>query len=179
MKKILLILGILILLPLASAQQVTVNVGDISGAQGGTAKVPITLAGAKDVGSMDIVLNYDTTILQAIYVENGELSKNSFIEANTANGGEVVIALATSSGINGDGTVAIISFEVKGDVGSKSDLILEKVAVNDINLVEVTATAKNGMLRVTEVAPKAGGSGTAILALAAIIVAIVLIRKRQ
>jgi hypothetical protein len=179
MKKILLMFSLICLLPLASAQQLTVSVGDISGAKGGTSKVPITLAGASDIGSMDIVLKYDTDILNAISVENGELGKNSFVEANTAKGGEVVIALATSSGINGDGTAAIISFEVKGDVGSKSDLILDKVVVNDINLAEVTATAKNGMLRVTEVAPMAGGTGTAVLALAAITVAILLIRRKK
>ena len=44
--------------------------------------------------------------------------------------GEVIIALTDSSGINGDGAVASVAFEVIGDAGTTSYLTLEKVLVH-------------------------------------------------
>ena len=83
--------------------------------------------GASEVGSMDIVLKYDTNVLSAVDVEAGALGKNTLIESNTARDGEVIIALADSSGINGDGAVASVAFEVIGDAGTTSALTLDEV----------------------------------------------------
>jgi hypothetical protein len=179
MKKILVLVSLLCYVSLASAADLTVSVSDLTGPEGGTAKVPIDLAGAKDVGSMDIVLKYDGGILKAISVEAGDLGKNALIEANTAKENEITIALADSSGINGDGQVAIISFEVTGNVGQTSPLTFEKVAVNDINLIEVITTTKDGKLTVSEGGPLSSGTGTLMLAIAAVIIAVLIIRKSK
>ena len=180
MKKMLVLVGLLCIVGLASAAGLTVSVSDTTGAPGDTAEVPINLEGASDVGSMDIVLKYDAEVLRAVAVEAGKLGKNAFIEANTAREGEVIIALADSSGINGDGTVATISFEVTGDVGSTSPLTLEEVSVNNVELVEVITTTESGTFSVTEEgAPKPGDASTVILVIAAIIIALFVIRRRK
>ena len=73
MKKMLVVLvGLLCLLcivSLASAGSLTVSVRDTTGAKGDIAKVPINLEGASEVGSMDIVLNYDAEVLRVVNVE--------------------------------------------------------------------------------------------------------------
>jgi hypothetical protein len=106
--------------------------------------VPIILEGATDVGSMDMVLNYDADVLRAVAAEAGELGKNALIEANTARDGAVIIALADSSGIDGDGAVASVAFEVLGDTGSTSPLTLEAVSVHNLDLGEIIPTTECG-----------------------------------
>ena len=179
MKKVLVLVGVLCLVSLASGGGLTVSVSDTTGAKDSTIEVPIILEGASDVGSMDIVLRYDSDVLSAEAVEAGKLGKNAFIEANTAREGEVIIALADSSGINGDGAVAIISFEVTGDVGSTSPLTLEGVSVNNVELVEIITTTESGTFRVTEEGAPIGDASAVIVVMAAIIVALLIIRRRK
>lgn len=181
MKKILILLvGLLCLLclvPIASAAGLTVSVRDTTGAPGDTVDVPIELEGASDVGSMSIVLTYDPDVLMAVAVEGDELGKNAMIEANTAREGEVILALADSSGMNGDGAVATISFEVIGDVGSTSPLTLEKVSVSDVDMVEIITTTESGTFSVEDA--KLGDAGAAMLSIAAIIIALFISRRRK
>jgi len=141
--------------------------------------VPIILEGATDVGSMDMVLKYDPDVLRAVAVEAGKLGKNALIEANTAREGEVIIALADSSGINGDGAAAIISFEVLEDTGSTSPLTLETVSVSNTELVEVITTTESGTFSVTEEGALVGDASVVILTIAAIIIALFIIRRRK
>ncbi len=85
MKKMLVLVGLLCLISLASAAGLTVSVSDTTGAQGDTAEVPINLKGATEIGSMDIVLTYDADVLCAVDVEAGTLGKNTLIESNNHN----------------------------------------------------------------------------------------------
>ena len=137
-------LCLLCIVSLASAGSFTVSVSDTTGAKGSTVEVLINLEGASEVGSMDIVLTYDANILSAVDVEAGALGKNALIESNTANDGAVIIALADSSGINGDGAVAIVAFEVIGDVGTTSYLTLEEVLVYNLDLGAIIPNTVNG-----------------------------------
>jgi hypothetical protein len=123
-------------------------VSDTTGAKGSTVEVPINLEGASEVGSMDIVLNYDADVLSAVDVKAGALGKNALIDSNTARKGEVIIALADSSGINGDGAVASVAFEVIGDVGTTSYLTLEEVLVHNLDLGEIIPNTVNGTFEV-------------------------------
>ena len=172
-------LCLLCLVSLASAGSLTVSVSDTTGAKNSTVDVPIILEGATDVGSMDMVLKYDPDVLRAVAVEAGKLGKNAFVEANTAREGEVIIALADSSGINGDGAVATISFEVTGDVGSTSPLTLEKVSVSDVDMVEIITTTESGTFSVTEEGALVGDASAVIMVIAAIIIALFVIRRRK
>jgi len=180
MKKMLVLVGLLCLLclvSLASAAYLTVSVSDTTGAKTSTVDVPIILEGASDVGSMDIVLTYDSNVLRAVAVEAGKLGKNAFVEANTAREGAVIIALADSSGITGDGAVATISFEVIGDTGSTSYLTLESVSVSNTELVELVTTTESGTFSIEE--PRLGDASKVILAIAALIIALFIIERKK
>ena len=124
-------LCLLCLVSLASAGSLTVSVSDTTGAKNSTVDVPIILEGVTDVGSMDMVLKYDPDVLRAVAVEAGELGKNALIDANNAREGVLIIALVDSAGINGDGAVASVTFEVIGDAGATSYLTLEAVLVHN------------------------------------------------
>jgi hypothetical protein len=123
-------------------------VSDITGAKNSTVDVPIILEGATEVGSMDMVLKYDPDVLRAVAVEADKLGKNALIEANTARKGEVIIALADSSGINGDGAVASVAFEVIGDAGTTSYLTLEAVLAHNLDLAEIIPNTESGTFEV-------------------------------
>jgi len=177
MKKVLILIGMLCLVPFASAAGLTVSVSDTTGAPGDTVEVPIELEGASDVGSMSIVMRYDPDVLMAVAIEGDKLGKNAMIEANTAREGEVIIAIVDSSGMNGDGAAAIVSFEVTGDVGSTSPLTLDKVSVSDVDMVEIITTTESGTFSVEDA--KLGDASVLMLSIVAIIIALFTIRRRR
>jgi hypothetical protein len=177
MKKSLALIGLLIVVSFGSAAGLTVRVSDTTGAPGDTVEVSINLAGASDVGSMDIFLTYDSNVLRAVEVEAGKLAKTALIESNTAEVEEVIIALADSSGITGNGEVATISFEVLGDSGTTSPLTLESVSVSNTELVELVTTTESGTFSVEE--PRLGDASAVILAIAALIIALFIIKRKK
>lgn len=177
MKKLLALVGLLLAVSFGSAAGLTVSVGDTTGTSGDTVEVSINLRGASDVGSMDIVLTYDSSILRAVEVEAGKLAKNALIESNIADEGKVIIALADSSGITGDGEVALISFEVLGEIGTASPLTLESVSVSNTELVELVTTTESETFSVEE--PRLGDESMLILAIAALITALFIIERKK
>jgi hypothetical protein len=113
-------------------------------------------------------------------VEAGELGGNAYLESNTGNEGEVIIALADSSGITGDGAVAVVSFKVLGAVGSSSTLTLSDVSVHNTDLVEVISPTIDGTLSVTEKASESAGYGSMLLmTMAAIVMALFVVKRRR
>jgi len=100
----------------------TVNVAD-------TFWIPIRVEGGVDVGSLDLNITFDPTILSVKSVQDGAFD-STVINPEADSGVVQVIAFqATNPGINGDFTVAEIAFEALG-VG-KSTLDLEIVTLTD------------------------------------------------
>jgi hypothetical protein len=110
-------------------------------------------------------------------VETAELSKNAIMESNIEDPGQINIALAGASGINGDGEIAIISFSVLGEAGTSSPLSLIEASVYDLELVEQQTTTRNGLFTAEE--NKSVGYGSFfVITLTATILAAMIIRKR-
>lgn len=177
MRKILYLLVLVSLISVASGASLVVSVGDVQGSPGSTLQVPIIVEGATDVGSVDLTLKYDTSVLKAVSVETADLSKNAIMESNIEDPGQINIALADASGINGDGEIAIISFSVLGEAGTSSPLSLIEASVYDLELVEQQTTTRNGLFTAEE--NKSVGYGSFfVIALTATILAAMIIRKR-
>ncbi|CAG0991922.1 MAG: cohesin domain-containing protein [Candidatus Methanoperedens sp.] len=165
---------------IGQAAGLTVSMSDAGGAKGGITKVPLNISDALALGSMDIVLKYDPSVLRAMTVEGKRLGENAYIEANSANKGEVAIALADSRGINGDGTFATVTFEVLGGIGSTSPLTIEKVTAHNIDLSQISATTSGGIFKVTSEAPREAGDDIMVmLAITAVSTALMLIRWKE
>lgn len=111
---------------------------------GGELKVPVDVKGASNVGSIGIELAYDSTVLEPLEVKTAELTGNSMMEYNVKIPGRVIIGIIDASGINGDGTLVTVSFNVVRNEGS-SPLTLEKIEVHNANtLIDIPATVSAG-----------------------------------
>jgi hypothetical protein len=108
-------------------------------------KIPINIQGAANVGSLHLELAYDRQTMSATAVEDGTAVGDALFESNIAVPGDVVIGLVNNHGINGNGSVAIVTFQVTGKTKSATRLSLENVIAYDAtSLDEIPASASPG-----------------------------------
>ncbi len=146
----LLTLLVLTLVSTAAAQAgLTVKVGEVSGAPGQRAEVPIQVIGTSNVGSLHIELVYDPAVLQPVEKRDGALASGALVEARFDIPGRVVLGLISAQGINGNGEIAAVSFDVLGKDGATSALTLENARANDATtLADIPTAVENGTFRV-------------------------------
>ena len=134
----------------------TVRVPNATGKPGATVEVPIEVAGAANVGGMHIELRYDADVLQAIEVKPGSLASSAMLESNLSASNRAVIGLIDAAGLNGDGAVAVVVFQVVGQDGDTSPLTLENLTAYDATTRDALAVqGTNGVFQV-EVLPSPG-----------------------
>ena len=98
-----------------------------------TIKIPVALQGAQHIGSLHLDLVYDPLLLTPTLVEKGEMAGSGMFAYSTDSAGSVVIGIVSNKGMNGDGTVAIVTFSVKGYTDRTLSLLLANVICFDIN----------------------------------------------
>ena len=157
MQTIRLILSIALLLTFVVAVDaqalLPVHVPNATARPGATVEVPIEVTQAANVGGMHIELSYDAGVLQATEVKRGPLTGSAMLESNLSTPGRVVIGLIDAAGLNGDGTVAVVVFQVTGQEGDTSPLTLENLAAYDATSLDALAVQEtNGAFQV-EVPP--------------------------
>lgn len=109
----------------------------------GEVKIPVDLKNASNVGSLHIELVYDSAVLEATEVKVGNLARNAAIEFNLGDPGRVIVAIIDAMGINGDGPVVTVSFNVVGE--GMSSLTLENVEAYDAEtLYDIITAASPG-----------------------------------
>ena len=133
--------------PVSAAEGITIFVNDASAKYGDTIQITINVSNAKEIGSMDISLQYDTDVLSLKHVEKGNLTQNSVMQWNIR-GDKVLIGLIDGNGINGNGSIAILTFDVCGYPGSTSDLVLDATATNVSDFSPIQLITKNGKFTV-------------------------------
>jgi hypothetical protein len=166
---------------IASAATTSLSVSDAQGSPESTVKVPIRITGASNVGAMEIVLTYDSTVLSVTGVEKGALVKNSLFDSNRDTPGIVAIGVADTNGINGDGSVANISFNVVGKIGDTSPLTLETAQLNDVTTyIDILVSKTSGTFTVAESGGLSGSViGGIIAAVVILILAVVVLSRRR
>ncbi|WP_202319694.1 cohesin domain-containing protein [Archaeoglobus neptunius] len=136
---------ILILLTVGTASALTVKLPETTGGVGSTIEVAVEVEGAKNVGSMDIVISYDPSVVEVKSVGKGELNRG-LISSNSKEG-VVAISLADSRGINGDGAVALIEFKALKE--GESPLTIQSVKAYDVNThVDIKVDRQDGKITV-------------------------------
>lgn len=106
--------------------------------------VPVNLKGARNVGSLQIELVYNSAVLEAKEVKAGELAKNAMIEYNMKTPGRLTVGIVDAVGINGSGSVATVLFKII-DKGGTSPITLEKIEANDAtSLIDIPTKASAG-----------------------------------
>lgn len=106
--------------------------------------MPINAKGASKVGSLEFVLVYDPSVLEATKVEKGMLAGNTMMESSVETPGRVWVGMIDPNGMNGDDSVAMVSFKVLGKEGI-SALDLESIdAHNAETLFDIVTEASLG-----------------------------------
>lgn len=107
--------------------------------------VPVYLNGANNVGSLEFVLVYEPGVLEVTKVERGALAHNAIIDFGNRTSGRLWVGLIDTDGINGDGPVAVISFNVVGQDADGSPLALESVLTYDATtLLDILTEPSSG-----------------------------------
>lgn len=133
---------------LAATPETIVSIDDTSADFSETIQIPINISNAKDIGSMDISLNYNSSVLSSVKVEKGSLTSNSMLQSNMTDG-TVKIGLIDDSGINGDGSLVILTFEVWGYPGTTTVLDLDAKANNVTDFSDIPLTISDGLFTVS------------------------------
>jgi len=108
-------------------------------------RVPINAIGANRLGSLEFVLVYDPAVLEATEVDKGSLASNAMMEFSIETPGRVWVGMIDANGMNGDGTLAVISFQVIGKDEMTTSLALEKIEAYDAEtLLDIITEASLG-----------------------------------
>jgi len=111
--------------------------------------VPIHLTGSENIGSLEFVLTYDPSVLKMSGVEAGGLAQSALFDFGSRIPGRLWVGLIDSEGINGDGPIAVVSFEVVGPGTSASLLALENITTYDASsLLDILTNATSGSFTV-------------------------------
>jgi hypothetical protein len=114
----------------------------------GTVDVALNVQNASNVGSLQVELVYDASLLSATGVKAEKLASNAMVESNTKNPGKVVIGIIDSAGLNGQGPLVTVSFKVVGK-GKSCPITLENIAAyRATTLIDIGLKVTNGSVSV-------------------------------
>ena len=133
---LILVLGIglagLFLTPIVIAKGCKISVEDFEVESGGNVNVAIKIENGANVGSLDLTLFFDPSVVRVSNVSGGDFD---FIFSNLENttAGSIRIAAfqGPSAGLNGDVVVANVTFMAVGSVGSSTPLTLDVTTLKD------------------------------------------------
>ena len=131
-------------------------------------QLPIILRDANNIGSVDMVISYDPEVLEIINVKKGKDFKG-LISSNTDQPGIIGLGIVSSSGFNGEGEVAVMTFKTL-NAGSTQLNILSSNAYDATNHIDVKVEREEGEITVK----KAGLSNALIIVGIIAILAVVL-----
>ena len=105
-----------------AAGQPYLYVGDWIMGEGKAVEIPIMMCNAKALANMDLDWSYDASVLKIIDVTKGSLNKKALFDWNEASPGKLKTYFASSKGVTGSGSIAVMKFEVIGNPGATSTI---------------------------------------------------------
>ena len=110
-------------------------------------QVPIDLKGAYQVGSLELVLAYEPSLLEVTGVSNGDLAKDAIIESIVTAPGKIWIGMIDANGVTGDGSLVVVSFRTMDGNLANSPLSLEEVSgYNASSLIDLLSSSSPGLV---------------------------------
>lgn len=132
----------------AMAQMIDLEIPDTTTSVGSSVEIPIIMSNGENVGSMDLIVNYDPDVLSVSSVEKGDLT-NGMLQANTETEGTIIISIVDVDGINGDGELVLMSFDVIGEEAGSSSLDFTSAQANDVNTyIDIQVEISDGTVTV-------------------------------
>jgi hypothetical protein len=90
--------------------------------KGKEVRIPVIMCNAKDLANMDLSLNYNIAAMKFKSAEKGALNAKSLFESNEKPQGTIKISFASSQGVSGSGSIAILVYDVIGSNGLSSQI---------------------------------------------------------
>jgi hypothetical protein len=107
--------------------------------------IPVDVESAANVGSLYFELVYDDNKLTALDVGELVSEGDALIEYNIDTPGRILVAMASSSGINGDMPIVMVRFQVKGGEQNQYKFSLENaVAYDGTSLSKLSVSTEAG-----------------------------------
>ena len=90
--------------------------------KGKEARIAVMMCNVHDLANMDFSISYGPGVLRFKDAEKGSLNSNSLFESNEISSGNIKISFASSKGVSGSGSIAILIFDVVGSNGDSTIL---------------------------------------------------------
>ncbi len=136
-------LAILIILPAAGC----IKVPRKTAATSGQLKVPINAVNAGKLGSLEFEVVYDPAVIQPEGVTKGDLADNAMLDFSLSRSGRMWVALVDSNGLNGNGSLVVITFHKANSGQAATTITLENVLAYDaVTLVDIITSTTAGSL---------------------------------
>ena len=146
------VLGLLLvctLVPMLRAEGV-LSVTASPAPAGAEGVVNLVLTGAPATGALDVEIAFPPEALKFLRAETGKVAANGQVQANVPQPGLLKVALVDMDGLDGDGAVVALSFQVNAASGTRVPLkIVSATANHHEAMVEIPLEVRNGELEVT------------------------------
>jgi len=118
---------------MTSVDALLMSIPETTGYVGKCVTIPVEMKDADGIGSIELTITYDTSMLDFKKVEKGGLTKG-LVSYNASQPGSITIGLVDSTGITGTGNVLLITFEVLKEGNTT-------VSLSDVNAYDVDTYA--------------------------------------
>ena len=144
-------------LPVSAATAPTVTAGSVTVTQGSSVSLSVTAASLSSLGSMELLLYYDSAALSVSSVTAGNLFSSEVFDYNADEAGVIRVNAVSFAGVSGSGTVMTVRFTAASTAPAGTYPITVAVGdCYDASLSPVTITATSGSVTVNEKAVNNG-----------------------
>jgi uncharacterized protein YjdB/subtilisin family serine protease len=112
------------------SEGVEVTIPNVTGNTGDVIEIPVLINNVTGLRSLDFKVKFDPTLLSVENVALGNLTNKFSLASNKNVSGEVQISMASSTAVNGSGTIAMVSFKVLDSEQVSSGITLDALSFN-------------------------------------------------
>ena len=115
----------------AAFSGITLGVENRMAPPGSMVRVPIMLTEANDISGLAFSLSYDSSVIAVAGVEQGSLVAPATFTYSADEPGMIRFGFSADEPISGDGSAAVVEFQIIGNLGSGTSLSLSRSLVSD------------------------------------------------
>jgi hypothetical protein len=178
-KLLIIILAVLMMASPVSAAAMKLQVDAQTVNPGSRVVIPVKVSGAANLGGMDLIVLYNSSVLKYVKAEKGSISSNEIILANESRPGLISVSIVDSTGISGDGTLCQLSFDVTGTPGSSSPIAPAVRGAYTMDLKDISSEVSGTTITVSSGGRMVPFPTLAIIGAVLIVGYVVIKRKRE